>query len=151
MTLMGQFAYWSNLNGAFGERVLNGLRKAGIPEKISMEDVNLSPEYRLSGAELRESLKSGFSNKGRMPNGVWMRDMDPEGNGVHYWNGSQFDTSTSEIRGDTQYTKRSSVSEQSCDFYRDPKGTKETLDEFIAVCTNGVFPYARFPLPETTQ
>ena len=46
------------------------------------------------------------------------------------------------------YIKRSDGFEFSCAYYRNPNGTKENLDEGIAVCTNGVHPYAQFPLPE---
>jgi TolB-like protein/class 3 adenylate cyclase len=151
VTLTGSFDNWFVFKGAYGETVRQGLRKAGLQDRARPVDLNLSPENRLSGAELREDLKTGFRNKGKLPAGMWVRDMDPVGNGVHYWQGIQTATSTSEIRGATQYTKRSNGMEQTCNFYRNPKGTKENLDEFIAVCSNGVFPYARFPLPEAAR
>ena len=133
------------------ERWVEGLRKAGLQDRARTDDLNLLPENRLSGAELRESLKSGYRRIGREPSGIWMRDMDPHGNGVHYWEGSKVATSTSEIRGDLEYTQRSDRREQSCSFYRDSKGTKEDLNEFVSVCSHGIFPHARFPLPETTR
>ena len=100
---------------------------------------------------MRENLKSGYRLKGRLPGGVWMVDRDPKGNGVHYWLGSRYATSTSDIRGDMVYDKRSTGLETSCAYYRNPEGTKENLDEFISVCSHGIFPHAQFPLPETNR
>ena len=80
-----------------------------------------------------------------------MRDIFLDGTGIHYWQGRQTSTTTSEIRGDVEYSERSNGRRTECSFYRDPKGTKENLDEIISVCAHGVFPSAEFPLPEANQ
>ncbi len=80
-----------------------------------------------------------------------MRDMYPDGTGLHYSNGRQTSTTTSKIEGDTEFTDRSNGRKTRCTFYRNPEGTKENLNEFISVCAHGIYPYAVFPLPETTR
>ncbi len=80
-----------------------------------------------------------------------MRDMYPDGTGVHYSNGRQTSTTTSKIEGDIEYTERSNGRKSRCTFYRNPEGTKENLNEFISVCAHGVFSYARFPLPPAAR
>ena len=88
-------------------------------------DLNLSPRHLISGEELREALKSGYRHKGRASDGVWMRDMYPDGSGLHYWKGRQTSTTTSKIEGDMEYTERSNGKKTRCTFYRNPEGTKE--------------------------
>ena len=151
VTLAGSFYEWPIHGGAFGKMLRVGLLRAGIPDKARPEDLNLSPEYRLTETELRNSFKTEHRIKGRIPQGVWMIDWDTEGNGVHYWNGKQYVTSTYEIRGDMFTYQQSDGLELSCATYRSPKGTKANLDEFIQVCNSGVYPHAIFPLPETTR
>ncbi len=80
-----------------------------------------------------------------------MRDMYPDGTGLHYSNGRQTSTTTSKIEGDTEFTERSNGRKTRCTFYRNPEGTKENLNEFISVCAHGIYPYAVFPLPEATR
>ncbi len=148
VTLIGNFDYWGILNGSFGDRVRKALVAAGIPVKARLEDLNLSPEYRLTGADLRERAKSGHRLKGRIPSGEWMTDNFPGKPRIYYWNGRKASTATMEIKGDTEFISRSTGQNYSCVYYRNPKGTKESLDEGISVCTTGVFPYAQFPLTE---
>jgi hypothetical protein len=82
---------------------------------------------------------------------MWMRDSYPDGHSVQYWNGAKTGTSTSIIRGDMRYTTQSDGRVVSCAYYRNPAGTEENLDTHIAVCSNGVYPYASFPLSEAAR
>ena len=151
VTLAASFDTWWGVEGTYRERIHQALLKVGLPDMPRPEDLNLSPKFLLSGAELREALKSGYRHKGRASDGVWMRDMYPDGSGVHYWKGRQTSTTTSKIEGDMEFTERSNGRKTRCTFYRNPEGTKENLNEFISVCAHGIYPYAVFPLPETTQ
>jgi adenylate cyclase len=151
ITVSGSFSYWWTLNGEFAKRVRNGLRKVGLSDKAKPEDLNLKPENRLSEAELRARGKMRFRAKGRMPGGVWMRDNFGDGNSVHYWLERKSGTSVSEVRGDTVYRKRASGREYTCAVYKNRKGSNENMNEFIGVCTHGVYPHALFPIPGTAQ
>ena len=107
--------------------------------------LNLLPKDRISGAELRARTDSRA--KGRTGGGVWMVDRRADGTAVHYWNGSKVGTSTSEIKGDVRYVTRSNGRKYSCALYRNPSGSKEAMNEFIADCSHGVFPHSRSPMP----
>jgi len=150
-TTVGGFSHWSTFTDAFGKRIMNGLRKAGLPDQMRAEDLNLPPERRLTGAALREFIFCDCRHKGQGEGGIWMRDLFSDGTGIHYWQGQKTSTTTSEIRNDVEFSKRSNGRETECSFYRNPKGTKESLDEFIGVCAHGVYPMAEFPLPDAKQ
>ncbi|MDP6926357.1 MAG: tetratricopeptide repeat protein, partial [Rhodospirillales bacterium] len=58
-TAVDNFSLMMFPNDPFGEKVLAGLRKSGIPDKLNVEKPGLPPEDRFSEAEMRELQKSG--------------------------------------------------------------------------------------------
>jgi tetratricopeptide (TPR) repeat protein len=154
LTLVGDFGRGVLKHPDYREHLQEGLRLAGIPEQANAEDLNLLPEHRVSGMELRELIKEGGRTIGNRPNGKWMVDNLADGTGVHYWLGEEYARSDWRIEGDeylVRYRPPSKRDPYRCDLYRNPGGTKETLDEFLFVCTIGVYPNARFPLPSDSQ
>ena len=151
VTLAASFDVWWTFKGTYRERIHQALLKAGLPDMPRPDDLNLAPKHLISGAELREAWKSGYRHKGQGRGGVWMRDVYPDGTGVHYWKGRQTSTTKARIEGDTEYNERSDGRKSRCTFYRNPEGTKENMNEFISVCAHGIWPYAVFPLPEETR
>ena len=124
----------------------------GLPTATLYAQTNkpsISPKYRLSTAEV--AARPDHRYKGMFKGGMWMIDRRTDGTGVHYWKGKRVATSTSILKDDTRYTKRSDGREETCAEYHNPGGSKEALDEFIAVCEHGTFPYAVFPMPASSQ
>ena len=155
LTLTSYFGRGFMAHADYRERLREGLRLAGIPETAKAEDLNLLPEHRLSGAELRELNKNGVRTIGDLPNGQWMFDRLADGTGVHYWLGKEYARSDWRIEKDkliVRYLPPSKREPYSCDIYRNPLGSKETLDEYIAICNPiGVHWYAHFPLPRDVE
>ncbi|MBT3361975.1 MAG: hypothetical protein HN403_20315, partial [Rhodospirillales bacterium] len=107
----------------------------GLPTATLYAQTNkpsISPKYRLSTAEV--AARPDHRYKGMFKGGMWMIDRRTDGTGVHYWKGKRVATSTSILKDDTRYTKRSDGREETCAEYHNPGGSKEALDEFIAVC-----------------
>jgi TolB-like protein/class 3 adenylate cyclase/Tfp pilus assembly protein PilF len=154
LTLVSQLGRGFMDHPGYREHLREGLRLAGIPEKVTAEDLNLLPEHFVSGVQLRESKKDGSRTMGREPGGQWMVDHLADGTGVHYWLGKEFARSDWRIEGDelmVRYRPPSKREPYRCNIYRNPAGAKETLDEYLAICTIGVYPYAQFPLPRDPQ
>jgi TolB-like protein/class 3 adenylate cyclase/cytochrome c-type biogenesis protein CcmH/NrfG len=150
LTLVGDFGRGIMAHPDYREHLRQGLRLAGIPEQAKAEDLNLLPEHHVSGVELRELIKEGRRTIGMRPNGQWMVDNLADGTGIHYWLGKEYARSDWRIEGDeymVRYRPPSKREPYRCDAYRNPGGTKETLDEYLFICTIGVYSHARFPLP----
>jgi dienelactone hydrolase len=105
----------------------------------------LIPSNRLKSAELK--ARPDYRAQGKIEGDVWAIDRRADGTAIHYWKGEKYATSTSKIKGDVQHAKLSDGKEEVCATYRNPKGTNEDLNEFIAVCDHGTFPYALLPMP----
>ncbi len=150
LTLVSYFGRSTMDHPDYRDHLREGLRLAGIPENARAEDLNLLPEHRLSGTELRELNKDGVRTIGETPKGQWMFDRLADGTGIHYWLGKEYARSDWRIEGDelmVRYRPPSKREPYRCDIYRNPVGSTETLDEYIAICTIGVHWYAHFPLP----
>ncbi|NCF29157.1 MAG: tetratricopeptide repeat protein [Gammaproteobacteria bacterium] len=154
LTLVAYFGRSSMSHPDYREHLREGLRLAGVPEEVKAEDLNLLHEHRLSGVELRELNKDGVRTMGEIPGGQWMFDRLADGTGIHYWLGEEYARSDWRIEGDqlmVRYRPPSKREPYRCDVYRNPAGARETLDEYIAICTIGVHWYARLPLPRDSQ
>ncbi len=150
LTLVGDFGRGILHHPDYREHLREGLRLAGIPEQAKAEDLNLLLEHHISGAELRELIEEGRRTIGTRPNGQWMVDNLADGTGIHYWLGKEYARSDWRIEGDeymVRYRPPSKREPYRCEAYRNPGGTRETLDEYLFVCTIGVYPHARFSLP----
>ncbi len=154
MTIIGSFPSNAWPHADYRDHLREGLRLAGIPDRATLKGLNLLPEYRVSGAEIRERFTKGSRSIGQVPQGEWMLDNLPNGTHIHYWFGKEFARSERRIEGDaihTRYLAPSSREPSICETYRNPEGSKETLDEYLAVCTNGVFSYSSFPIPDKSM
>lgn len=141
----------NNLNYRVNMR--EGLRLAGIPEVATAKDFNVLPEHRVLGAQLRELLEN-VRLVGRTAKGEWMQDLLADGTGISYWVGREVARRDWHIEGDklhARYRAPSTREPRSCEIYRNPKGTKETLDQYLSVCGHGIFPFATSPLPASPE
>jgi len=154
LTVVGTFGRWFLHHPDYREHLREGLRLAGIPEQITAQDLHLTDEHRVSGIKLRELKKAGTRTMGERPGGIWMVDHLADGTGVHYWLGNEFarsDWSIEDGQLTIRYREPSKRDPYRCDIYINPTGTRETLDEYFAICTIGVYPHALIPLPPETQ
>jgi tetratricopeptide (TPR) repeat protein len=148
-TVVGEFGRNFLAHPDYRDHLREGLLLAGIPERAVAVDLKLLPENQLSGAQLRELKKAGEMTRGKRTGGQWRVDHLANGTGVHYWLGKEFGRSDWSIEGDQlliRYRAPLKRDPYRCDIYRNPAGSKETLDEYIANCTIGVWPYAGFPI-----
>lgn len=101
------------------------------------------------GPELEEEARKAHKAVGNIPGGQWMSESFPDGTRVHYWLGKEYARSDWSIEGDesvARYRAPSTRADNRCAVYRNPGGTKESLDEYISVCDSGVYTYSTFPL-----
>jgi len=154
LTLVGDFGRSVMAHPDYREHLREGLRLAGVPEQATAEDLNLLPEHRLSGVELREFIAERGRTIGDRANGRWMVDNLADGTGIHYWLDKEYARSDWRIEGDEYFVRYRPPSKREpyrCDAYRNPGGARESLDEYLFVCTIGVYPHSRTPLPHDPQ
>ncbi len=141
--------YWGRSFGeAYVERLTTAFLATGLPHVP--EGIDVQEENRLDLAAHEALLGGGARLIGRCCGGEWMTDQHADGSRVEYWNGEKTGTSTRsfhangsiEIRRDDRLVQNSY-----CQPYRNPGGSNEKLDAYLAVCANGVYPFGVFPLP----
>ena len=88
-TLVEDFGYGALSHPSYRQQLHKGLRLAGIPEIVRAEELALSPEHRIPGAETRGILKNGVRTRGKLPHGEFMRDHFPDGAVIAYWLGKE--------------------------------------------------------------
>ncbi|MFT5115117.1 MAG: adenylate cyclase [Parasphingorhabdus sp.] len=149
VTITGSFGRWVLGHPDYREKLHEGLLLAGITDRAIPEDLNLLPEHRLTGPELLALIESGRASIGRSPGGDWKVENLADGTGIHYWLGKEFARSDWSVEDDEyvlNYRPPSKRESYRCDTYRNPEGSKEELNEYIYICTIGVFLHSHAPL-----
>ncbi len=141
--------YWGR---AFGEAYIERLEKAylaaGLPRVP--EGFDLQPENRLDLAAVKALLGGDVRQIGRCCGGEWMSDYYADGERVEYWNGAKTRTSTRIFlaNGAVEIRRHDRLAQNRfCEVYRNPGGSNENLDAYIAACAHNVVPFGVFPLP----
>ena len=124
------------------DRLADGIIKAGLPDQ-SRGYYKLSSEQKLTGDEIRE-LVFGRTTFGALDNDLIYRSKEGKANWVtkspYGWN----DIGESWIEGDMLCNKwqiRHSGRKLCNTVFRNPEGTPETKDEYLALNIMGIFPF----------
>lgn len=123
---------------------------AGVPELPT--EFDLTKKDRLDRKAYLALRGQGFRAIGRCCNGLeWMNDNLENGDQIRHINGRFVRKTTATMQEDGSLhavgTGRYDVI-QRCAIYGNSRGTNETLDAYVSVCSNGVYPFGVFPLPE---
>ena len=114
------------------DRLLDGLRKAGVPDLPA--EVGLDPKDRLTGSEIK-SLIFGHELRGReiVPEVEdYRRTTSPDGV-ISVTVGSQSSQGKSWVQGDFLCNAYPKVLTRCCAVFRNPSGTPEQENEYLSV------------------
>jgi adenylate cyclase len=141
--------FWGRgFGAAFVERLEKALIAAGVPRVP--EGIDLRPEHRLDLVAIESLMGEGARLIGRCCGGEWMTDQHADGERQEYWNGAKTIRSTwiLHANGATEIRRHDRLAQNRyCETYRNPAGSNETRDAYLAVCSHGVYPFGLFPLP----
>lgn len=127
----------------------SGLIKSGVP--VLPIDAGVRPEDLIRGND-SDFNSLGFNVKGYCcGGGMWSVDIYKDGKTVSYWNGQQTGTGKRILHKDhsalCNYADPPSLINSNCCLrYRNKDGSKNTLDEYIGICSHGIFPFSQFKL-----
>jgi len=124
-------------------RLIRRLVYVGIVDQSRPESVGLTPSDRLTGSAL---LNHVFSSRmeGRATNGLWVTELALDGRGKDYWKGKFIGNTVYRIERDTLILDGPILDppHRECRLYRNPMGNKASLNEYVAICNHGTYPYA---------
>ena len=115
----------------------------GVVENSRPESVGLTSSDRLSGSALSNHV-FGTRAEGRVNNGLWANERALDGRSKNYWNGKFIGDTIDRIEGDTLIMDGPKLvpPHRECRLYKNPMGKKASLNEYVAICNHGTYPYA---------
>ncbi|MFC6637013.1 tetratricopeptide repeat protein [Sulfitobacter sp. JBTF-M27] len=141
--------YGRNIGQDYVIRLRRALLAIGVP--LFPDGVEVEPQNRMSLVEVKSDFGDTYRWIGECCGGVqWMRDTHQSGERDMYLNGKKVGTDTAVWYedGTVEFERHHRYMHTSkCDVYRNPDGLNDEYNAFIAVCSNGVFPFGVFPIP----
>ncbi len=124
-------------------RLIRRLVYVGVVEASRPESVGLTTSDRLTGSALSNHL-FGTRAEGRVTNGLWAFEWALDGSSKNYWNGKFIGDSINRIEENTLIMDGPKLypPHRECRLYRNIKGNKASLNEYVAICNHGTYPYA---------
>ncbi len=126
-------------------RLIRRLVYVGVVEASRPESVGLTPSDRLTGSVLSNHIFGiRAEGEGRLSDGLWAQERSLDGRTKHYWNGKYVADSIDRVEGDTLIMDGAKLQPPhiECRLFKNPKGNKASLNEYVAICNHGTYPYA---------
>ncbi len=124
-------------------RLIRRLVYVGVVDESRPESVGLTPSDRLTGSALSNHV-FGMRAEGRTTNGLWATELALDGRGKDYWKGKFIGSTVYRIERETLILDGPKINppHRDCRLYRNPMGNKASLNEYVAICNHGTYPYA---------
>ncbi len=124
-------------------RLIRRLVYVGVVDDSRPESVGLTPSDRLTGSALSNHV-FGMRAEGRATNGLWATELALDGRGKDYWKGKFIGSTVYRIERETLILDGPKINppHRECRMYRNPMGNKASLNEYVAICNHGTYPYA---------
>ncbi|MCZ6863780.1 MAG: serine hydrolase [Alphaproteobacteria bacterium] len=124
-------------------RLIRRLVYVGVVDDSRPESVGLTPSDRLTGSALSNHV-IGMRVEGRATNGLWAIEMALDGRSKDYWKGKFIGSAVYRIERETLILDGPKLNppHRECRLYRNPMGNKASLNEYVAICNHGTYPYA---------
>ena len=124
-------------------RLIRRLVYVGVVDESRPESVGLMPSDRLTGLALSNHV-FGSRAEGRTTYGLWAIERPLDGRSKNYWNGKFIGDTVDRIERDTLILDGPKLDppHRECRLYQNPMGNKASLNEYVAICNHGTYPYA---------